>query len=197
MNPSVPSLIEELCSRNESSRQCAARELFRLGRVAADRAVYQWWSDPEFSSLFGADPEVTVGVAVHPDRFDQIRAANHSPRLADVPPDQDAREFELHFPGRVHLDILSTREPGGSGAIARFLEKFGEGVQQVEFRCSDVDRATQILKQKFAVQPVYPATRAGADNTRVNFFLVSSTDGLKVLIELYELGPLPKPGFSS
>jgi hypothetical protein len=57
----------------------------------------------------------------------------------------------------------------------------------VEYRCLNVDRAAQILKDKFGVAPVYAATRAGADGTRVNFFLVASPDGGKVLIELYEL----------
>jgi hypothetical protein len=70
------------------------------------------------------------------------------------------------------------------------LNKFGEGVQQVEFRCTNVDRATLILKDKFDTVPVYPATRPGADGTRVNFFLVKSPDG-KVLIELYELPNKP------
>ena len=59
-------------------------------------------------------------------------------------------------------------------------------MQQVEFLCANVDRATEILKEKFNVVPVYPATRPGADGTRVNFFLVASPDGGKVLIELYQ-----------
>ncbi len=83
-------------------------------------------------------------------------------------------------------DILTTREPGGSGAMAKYLAKIGEGIQQVEYRCANIDRAAQILKEKFQVAPVYPATRAGADGTRVSFFLVASPDGGKVLIELYE-----------
>ena len=103
-----------------------------------------------------------------------------------MPADQDAEEFELRFADDVFLDVLTTREPGGSGAIAKYLAKFGEGVQQVEYRCTNVDRATQILKDKFGVVPVYPATRPGADGTRINFFLVVSPDGGKVLIELYE-----------
>jgi hypothetical protein len=115
-----------------------------------------------------------------------------------VPPDQDAEEFELHFPDGVSLDILTTSEPGCSGAIARYLSKFGEGVQQVEFQCLDVDRATSILKEKFNVTPIYPATRAGADGTRVNFFLVPSQDAGKVLIEFYEAAsettPTATPG---
>jgi len=41
----------------------------------------------------------------------------------------------------------------------------------------------KILKEKFGVAAVYPAVRHGADGTRVNFFLVVSPDGGKVLIE--------------
>ena len=85
------------------------------------------------------------------------------------------------------MDILTSRAPGGYGAIAKYLAKFGEGVQQVEFRCLDVDRATEILKEKFGIAPVYPETRAGADGTWVNFFLVAVPGGGKILIELYEL----------
>jgi hypothetical protein len=57
----------------------------------------------------------------------------------------------------------------------------------VEFRCKNVDRATQILKENFGVQPIYPQTRAGAGGTRVNFFLINSLNSGKVLIELYEV----------
>ena len=83
-------------------------------------------------------------------------------------------------------DVLTARDPQGSGAIAKFLGKFGEGVQQVEFRCSSVDRAARILREKFGVHAIYPQARPGANNTRVNFFLVPSPISGKVLIELYE-----------
>ena len=133
---------------------------------------------------------MTVGVAVARETFSPIRVANGTPRLAEVPADQDAEEFELHFGNGVSLDILTTREPGGDGAIARYLAKFGEGVQQVEFLCSNVDRAAEIIKEKFRLALIYPETRLGADGTRMNFFLVVSPDGGKVLIELYESRPL-------
>src|SRR5216683_6299757 len=145
------------------------------------------WAENELSALLlGPNPAITVGLAVQRDTFGRIRIANGTPRLAEVPPDQDAEEFELHFTDGISLDILTTREPGGSGAMAKYLAKIGEGIQQVEYRCASIDRAAQILKEKFQVAPVYPATRAGADGTRVNFFLVASPDGGKVLIELYE-----------
>src|SRR6266478_3895891 len=106
--------------------------------------------------------------------------------LAQAPPEQDASELTLLFEGGVTLDVLTSRNPEGSGAIAKFLLKFGEGLQQVEFRCSDVNRATAILRDQMAVVPVYREARPGADGTRVNFFLADSADGEKVLIELYE-----------
>ena len=132
-----------------------------------------------------------MGIAVKPETFERLRSANGSPRLADVPPDQDAQEFELEFPVGVKLDILTTAQPGGGGAIDRYLRKFGEGVQQIEFNVTDVGRATEILRERFALEPIYPTTRAGGDGTRVNFFLVPAPDGAKVLIELVEIARQP------
>jgi hypothetical protein len=56
----------------------------------------------------------------------------------------------------------------------------------VEIDVTDVDRATEILRTRFHVEPIYPATRSGANRTRVNFFLISSSNGNKVLVELVE-----------
>ena len=130
---------------------------------------------------------IIIGVAVNPETFEKIRIANDSPHLAEVPPDQDAREFELETnAGAVKIDVLTTREPGGSGAIARYLEKFGAGIQQIELYVRDVGRATEILRSTFGLQPIYPGTRAGADGTRVNFFLATTPDAKKLLVELVE-----------
>ncbi len=112
----------------------------------------------------------TVGVAVQPVNFERLRSANGSPRLADVPPDQDAREFELHFEHEISLDILTTREPGGTGAIARFLSKSGEGIQQVELTVHDVDRATEILRARFG-QPRYLSGNARRCRRNASEFL--------------------------
>jgi len=190
MTPALSNAIEGLCSAEVAVRVAAAMEIYRAGRAQADHAVYPWWSDAELSSLLaGPHAAVTVGLAVARETFARIREANGSPRLAQVPPDQDAEEFELHLPGGISLDILTTCAPDGAGAIAKYLAKFGEGVQQVELRCSNVDRASEILRERFGVTPVYPETRAGADGTRVNFFLVHAPDTGKVLIELYEPAP--------
>jgi hypothetical protein len=196
----IQELFSQLAAANESARQKAAQMLFDLGRALSRETIERWASDAEFRSLLVNDqdsPRATVGIAVTPDLFARIREANGAPKLADVPPDQDAVEFELHFSRfqsagkessnpNVRLDILTTQKIGGNGAIAKFLEKFGEGIQQVEYEVSNVDRATGILVDKFAQKAIYPATRAGADKTRVNFFLVSTPGGKKILIELVE-----------
>jgi hypothetical protein len=187
MSSHLADAIAALASQDPAVREGSARKIYDAGCALAGRATQQWRQDQEFAGLLGPEPRVTVGVAVEPSTFERIREANGTPPLAHVPPDQDAQEFELHFPQRVSLDVLTTREPGGPGALARYLSKLGEGIQQVEYRCSNLDRATAILKEKFGLTPVYPESRLGAESTRINFFLVSVPDGSKVLIELYEV----------
>lgn len=183
----LPDWIADLASEHEEKRRAAAMFCYREGSQLGEAAIAPWCADPDFDEIICGPP--TVGIAVHPQRFAQIRRAMGSPALADVPPDQDASEFELHLEtrqGEILLDILTTRAPGRAGAIDRFLEKFGEGIQQVEFPVSSVDRATALLRDRFKVQAVYPVTRPGANGTRVNFFLAATSSGKKVLIEFVE-----------
>ena len=56
----------------------------------------------------------------------------------------------------------------------------------MEIDVTDVDRATEILRTRFKIEPIYPATRPGANGTRVNFFLVTARNDKKVLVELVE-----------
>ena len=187
MSSALTTAIASLGSAESSTRDRAAAEIYAAGRKTAEQAVESWRTDEELARLLlGKERELTVGLAVQRETFAKIRAANGVARLAEVPSDQDAEEFELHFSGGVSLDILTSRAPGGDGAIARYLGKFGEGVQQVEYRCLNVERATEILKEKFGVTAVYPETRPGADGTRVNFFLVPVPGCGKILIEFYE-----------
>lgn len=179
--------VYDLASNDAVARERAALGLYRYGRALGEAAISGWRTEENFAREIAGAP--TVGIAVQPAHFDLVRAAVGSPPLADVPPDQDAREFELHFhaaSGEAWLDILTTRAPGAGGAVDRFLSKFGEGIQQVEFPVRDVGHATSLLREKFAVEPVYPQTRNGANGTRVNFFLAATPDGKKVLIEFVQ-----------
>jgi hypothetical protein len=187
-----------LADRDPQNRADAAMRLYLAGSDLCTPLLKQWLVDNDFRALIlPTEPNalggsalgpasIVVGIAVQPETFEKIRAANDFPPLADVPPDQDAREFELHFETHIELDILTTREPGGKGAIDRFLQKFGEGIQQIEVYISDVNRATDILRSRFGLEPIYPGARAGAGGTRINFVVAPAAQGKKVLIELVE-----------
>ncbi len=178
--------ISGLFSPDVAIRTASAAAIYNHGLALAKPVVSSWFSNREISRLLSGQL-FTVGVAVFPVTFARIQQANGNLRLASVPDDMDAKEFELHFATEISLDVLTTRDPEGEGAIARYLKRFGEGIQQVEFRCLDVDRAAAILRENFGVSPIYPEARPGADGTRVNFFLAPTSAGGKVLIEFYEI----------
>jgi tellurite resistance protein TerC len=198
----TPEYIQRLADPNPEERAQVACDLFNNGKERASNWFNDWCKDDEFRALVIQEhfvdprgkeissPRLTIGIAVQPDTFERIRAANGSPPLADAPSDQDVAEFELEFTGHFipppRLDILTTKASGGDGAIARFLNKFGEGIQQVEIDVTNVNRATEILRTRFNLEPIYPTTRSGANGTRVNFFLVTSWNGTKALVELVE-----------
>lgn len=187
--------IADLASADESLRSAAAHALFTRGAELAWSVSEAWMNDGALTGLFAIEtygqpgdvlPETTVGIAAAPEMFEQIRTANGSPPEAAIPLAQDAREFELHFPSNVRLDILTSREPAGNGAIAGYLRRYAAGIQQVEFRVTDVAGATGLLSERFQLTPVYAAPQPGANGTRINFFLVITPSGEKLLIELFE-----------
>jgi tellurite resistance protein TerC len=198
----TPEFIRGLASPDPEHRSLVARDVWAHASIKTSKWLSLWRTDADFQSLLvqehfvhldGKDvwyPRITTGIAVAPETFEKIRAANGSPPLADAPSDQDVLEFELAFTGparpAVYLDILTTKNPDGDGAIARYLRKFGDGIQQLEIDVTDVDRATQILRTRFQLEPIYPTTRPGANGTRVNFFLVTTWNNQKVLVELVE-----------
>lgn len=202
MPGNITSAILNLSAPEASVRLHAATEIYRQGRALADRAVFPWWQDSELARLLlGPKPRVTVGLAVQRETFARVRTANGSPALADVPPDQDAEEFELHSEDGVELDVLTSKDLRGPGAIARYLARFGEGIQQVEFFCLDVERAALILRERFGIAPLYPQARPGAGGSTMNFFLVpvldAAAESRKVLIELYQLPAAPSSALRS
>lgn len=186
---SAESAISELGAKDAERRSRAAAKLFQQGCDNARGVIDSWLHEVEFKRLVLSEDEnliLTVGVAVLPETFSVIRNACGNPRLSDVPPEQQAQEFELEFPDHVRLDILTTTAPDSGSPLATFLRKSGEGIQQVELEVSNVDQATRIVQSKFRLKPAYEDTRIGADGTRVNFFLTAANFGKKVLIELVE-----------
>jgi hypothetical protein len=194
----VSQWISQLAHPEASQRLLAGGGIYRVASKQFLPILRKWTEDSDFLQLLNIpetrtagkpiweQADFTTGIAVTPDRFEQIWSANGSPALASVPADQDAKEFELQFGERLDFDILTTRDPGGDGAIARFLRKSGEGIQQIEIEVSSADRAAEILISRAGLTAVYPATRPGANGTLVNFFLVTAPNNRKLLIELVQ-----------
>lgn len=205
---SVTDYISKLAGSDAQEREIAAYALFRLGCASAEPVLREWLADREFRAIArGGKALLTIGLAVQPSTFEEIRARFGQPPLADVPADQDVLEFELGFAHGVRLDVITPRTSGAEGAIAKFLSRFGEGIQQIECDVQDVARATEILRQRFGVEPVYREVREGANHTLVNFFLVgvpppqraqqpgasrNPAENRKLLIELVQAPKKPK-----
>jgi hypothetical protein len=190
---SVADLISKLAGADVKEREAAAHALFRRGCSVAEPLLRKWFADPEFRALAPAGSALlTVGLAVQPATFEAIRARFGEPQLAETPPDQDVLEFELAFAHGVRLDVITPRTAAKDAPIAKFLARFGEGIQQVECDVRDVTRATEILRERFQLDPIYPQIRAGANQTLVNFFLVPVAEDRKLLIELVESPKKPK-----
>src|SRR5882672_546522 len=84
--------IAALSSPDDGTRTAAARQIYAAGGSRAEQAIQRWLHNALFARLLGKNLEMTGGLAVRPETFAQIREANGWPRLAEVPPEQDASE---------------------------------------------------------------------------------------------------------
>ncbi|MHB8605638.1 MAG: methylmalonyl-CoA epimerase [Thermoplasmatota archaeon] len=83
--------------------------------------------------------------------------------------------------GDTKMELLESLDP--SGAIARFIEKRGAGVQHLAIEVEDIDAALAELKAK-GVKLLDETARRGVENTRIAFLHPSAAHG--VLVELVE-----------
>jgi hypothetical protein len=178
---SLPAWVDDLAGPDPSRGFAARVELYRAGCALVADIFAGWQKDAEFALLVAGQP--IVGVAVPPEAFARIRLGWRMPPLASVPAELSTAEFELQAPGPP-LDILTPVD--NEGAIQKFLDRFGPGIQQVELPVKDVEEAARILATRFGLASVYPEAREGANGTHVNFLLVEKPGGGKVLIELFE-----------
>ena len=116
-----------------------------------------------------------------------------------------ARTFDVHV---VHEEVNEEQgvreamlDVGGSGSciqllaplspespIAKFLDRSGQGVQQVAYGVDDIDVTSADLRVK-GVRLLYDEARRGTAGSRVNF--VHPRDAMGVLVELVEAAPTP------
>jgi len=79
------------------------------------------------------------------------------------------------------VQILAPLTP--ESTIAKYLERSGEGLQQVAYRVEDVDKVCAILRER-GVRLLYPEPKRGTADSRINF--VHPKDAGGVLVELVQ-----------
>lgn len=112
-------------------------------------------SNELFSKLFGKPPYKT----------EQVESENVNTSF-----------FEM---GESKIELLHATSP--DSAIAKFIDKKGEGIHHIAFAVDDIEKEAARLKAA-GFQPLSETPRRGADNKLVLFFHPKTTNG--VLIEL-------------
>ncbi|MBK8660254.1 MAG: methylmalonyl-CoA epimerase [Bacteroidetes bacterium] len=81
--------------------------------------------------------------------------------------------------GESKIELLHATHP--ESAIAKYIEKKGEGIHHIAFAVENIEAEVERLKAE-GFQPISEKPKHGADNKLVFFFHPKSTNG--VLIEL-------------
>jgi methylmalonyl-CoA/ethylmalonyl-CoA epimerase len=84
------------------------------------------------------------------------------------------------------IQLLAPLTP--DSPIAKFLDRSGEGIQQVAYGVDDIDAVSEQLRSR-GLRLLYDQPRRGTAGSRVNF--VHPKDAGGVLIELVEAGATP------
>jgi len=83
--------------------------------------------------------------------------------------------------GESKIELLESTSP--DGAIAKFIEKKGEGIQHIALRVENIEKALESLKQR-GLRLIDEQPRLGAGGAKIAFIHPKDTKG--VLIELCE-----------
>ena len=81
--------------------------------------------------------------------------------------------------GDTEFELLQPTDP--NGALAKFLEKRGEGIQHIALRVDDVAKSLEELKAK-GLRVIDEKPRPGAGDASIAFFHPKSTRG--ILLEI-------------
>ena len=98
----------------------------------------------------------------------------------EVNEEQGVREAMVGI-GDAAIQLLAPLRP--DSPIGKFLDRNGEGIQQVAFRVSDIDVAAERLRAA-GLRLLYDVPKRGTADSRVNFVHPKDCGG--VLVELVE-----------
>ena len=103
----------------------------------------------------------------------------------EVNEEQGVHEGMLRAPGDsgtgAAIQLLAPLSP--TSTIAKFLDRSGPGLQQLAYRVTDIEAASQALRAN-GVRLLYDAPRRGTAGSRINFIHPKDAGG--VLVELVQ-----------
>ncbi|HEX2289068.1 MAG TPA: methylmalonyl-CoA epimerase [Pseudonocardiaceae bacterium] len=103
----------------------------------------------------------------------------------EVNEEQGVHEGMLRVPGDpgtgAAVQLLAPLGP--TSTIAKFLDRSGPGLQQLAYRVTDIEAATQALRAN-GIRLLYETARRGTADSKINF--VHPKDAGGVLVELVE-----------
>jgi methylmalonyl-CoA/ethylmalonyl-CoA epimerase len=103
----------------------------------------------------------------------------------EVNEEQGVHEGMLRAPGDpgtgAAIQLLAPLSPAST--IAKFLDRSGPGLQQLAYRVTDIEAASQALRSN-GVRLLYDAPRRGTAGSRINFIHPKDAGG--VLVELVQ-----------
>ncbi|MCA1820969.1 MAG: methylmalonyl-CoA epimerase [Pseudonocardia sp.] len=103
----------------------------------------------------------------------------------EVNEEQGVHEGMLRAPGDsgtgAAIQLLAPLSP--TSTIAKFLDRSGPGLQQLAYRVTDIEAASQALRAN-GVRLLYDAPRRGTAGSRINF--IHPRDAGGVLVELVQ-----------
>jgi methylmalonyl-CoA/ethylmalonyl-CoA epimerase len=125
-----------------------------------------------------AVPDLDAAIAFYRDTFGLV--VDH----VETNDAQGTREAMMRAPGDTGgtaVQLLAPLLPDST--IAKFIDRKGPGLQQLAYRVTDIDAATEALRAK-GLRVLYEEAALGTADSRVNFVHPKDTGG--VLIELVE-----------
>lgn len=122
-----------------------------------------------------------IGIAVKDlEKSNRLFAAlfNQSPYKTEAVESEGVRT-SFFKTGESKIELLEATSP--DSAIAKFIEKKGEGIHHLAFEVADIDSEIERLKTE-GFELIHQTPKDGADNKRIAFLHPKSTNG--VLVEL-------------
>ena len=126
-----------------------------------------------------AVPDLDAAIAWYHDHLGMIVVHE------EINAEQGVREAMMSVRGapRDSAQIQLMAPLNDTCTIAKFIDKRGQGIQQLAYRVSDLDALSDRLRAH-GVRLLYDAPRRGTANSRINF--VHPKDAGGVLVELVE-----------